>query len=229
MSHPSPPANAHALEALSDMKIFIISSAKTLELRLQADELDAFPSVDTVWFRFDRAVHFDSSRLALAVFLLCSDLIGNVFEVDGLLVPAHLAVVIQRYFPAHELFVHGIDNQPKKIVHPPAFASLYIRSSSIDTNQSPATDQQALGLSLQRTALGYEFIDHEGKTQLSLATNIDLHLALSSIQPQALSCAILYLLCYDTLRPAALVWPRQFASWNTSLVDCIKEVGGDVI
>lgn len=212
------------------MKVIAHTGERELSLRLEPDELDAIPAINRIWFHSDRKMQFDACRASLLAFLLTTDLIGNVFDIQQTTVPAHLASALQRYLAGHELFVCGICNSPRAIVHQPRFSALIVPPVAVGAPVTERGDITPGSLHVRRTNLGYEYLDAGGQVQLEISTNMDLHLALHASQPEIIASAVLYLYCYDTLRPAALAWyPKARGEENGLLVSCLKEAGGNVI
>ncbi|MFN4115903.1 MAG: hypothetical protein ACK4F7_05290 [Inhella sp.] len=199
------------------MKVVVDHKSRRLDFQLIPDELDARPPLDRVWFRFDRWVRTDPSRMALLAFSLVEDLIGNSFELEGLQMPAHVASALQRGFPGHELFVQGLSNEARALQIKPRYTKL------LGPFDGPAGDD-AQALRVTRTEMGFEFHDAAGELQGRWTSNLALHLSLCAADPPAALQTALYLMARDAFLVQAMARPAG----RTLSLDVIKEVGGEL-
>lgn len=210
------------------MKADIEWTQRSLSIALVPDDSDAIPLVPEIWFRFDRTISIDKHRAGLLAYLLCSDLVGNCFNLTGTSLPPHLAALIQNCFLGHELMIGGIDNVPINIARTPKYGTLIC-----DVLGTQALDEVKSGagvdcLMARRTKLGFEVLDEQQTKLLDLSTNLPLHAAASALDPCLIMEAAVFLLIFDTLAPRAIKLSNGDSEHARVISQWIRDAGGEV-
>lgn len=198
------------------MKIAIEIGASRTTFTFQPDDLDAIPYVDTVWF--EGATGISPGNLALMGYLMARQSTANVLSFVNVEVPAHLAARMIDDFPAHELFVSPITNQPERIAARTRHETLWLDRSD------------KAGPWLQRHDLGYRVM--LGDVVLKdVHTNIDLHATFLPEQTR-LSELVVYLALHHELgiRSAGIApSPNGDLCSSARLAPLLREVASDLI
>jgi hypothetical protein len=191
--------------------------------------MDAIPSPSIIWFQFDPPLEVDDCRLSLLAFILCMDVLGNSFCVEGAMLPSHLAAVLQQSFSAHELFLAGVSNVPERIVGESRFGVLsYIpQESSLDSAVHRRKNADAIFA--RRTIHGFDIVDSSDSPLLRISTNLTLYASVNARDPLSIIETSLYLLIYDALGPRALSLTVKETDHGRLLERYLKEVGGEVV
>jgi hypothetical protein len=217
------------------MKVTVAKEPDLLRISFACDNLDAFTPANTVWFRFDRPVRLESTRLALIAYVLCADILGNVFSIEGIKIPAHIASAISQNFLGEEIFIDAVNNIAEKVLPIRHYSRLVMESTGKksrrwgDGEDSSASPQPS-ELGVRRTALGYAFRSADLKSRLGVSTNVDYHASVCCANPMFASVATMFLIAFDSLGvtdfdlPSSLVLDKG----THNFISCIREAGGNV-
>jgi hypothetical protein len=195
----------------------------------QSDETDVELPLDSLWFQFDHPIKIDDYRLGLLAYIATSDLIGNIFQIQGSTLPSHLASVLHTTFEGHELFISEVTNNATQIYLEPVFDELVVDDAGLHVTPNKKRRDAGRLVFCKKSELGNNFENNHGEQLLAINTNLQLFTSLCCRFPNDYAAVILYLLVFDTLRPAALRYDIQDSTLRSKCRQWLKEIGGNLV